>query len=825
MMDGPLTSRPERSAGTGRASWRVGLGALLATVLAGTVASETMAEAPVAKRFAAFEWDLDLPERPVSRRISRHFSFKGEKPTVLADIDGPGCIRRFWITGNNIGRDVVLRIYFDGQPVPYVEAPLTDFFGAMHNLMADPYPHDHSRRERPGDVYVLNTPFLAIKPKSGMTAYFAMPFATNARFEVTGSERSTGLYYTIDWHDYPGQQMTEPMRFAARWRRESPVRDYADEFILLDADGPGQLIGFIHSVDMLQSRQIMRWSHAGADNIYIDGEGAQPAHLRGIGGEDTFGTSYSGGDYLPQTSLFSDMPFYVQKDPEGDRQKLVGYRFFVHEAIHFEKSLHLRFAARAHDLAAMAYWYTARPVRPYFEMPPREQRLPGSEVRRGRYDLPLPDSGQWWIAGPFAKGRFEHELPTGAEFDPAQPLHGCVWRKFAAIRGFVDFNHVYRPPPSNANSPALDAVAVARATLVAPADTTATLTLAWDDQLVLRVNDGEPIDLGAQAYVRAKTIQVPLRRGENTVALWLSNEMGLTRGTWVFSFRAVTDDGEVLLAQAPGEPLPEPTEAMKEVGPLPRDQRSSSSLRGVGSAPVPFFHRLTASRVEPGRLLAHWKLDETSGRSAADAAGNGHVAMLAPGMTDENWTEGRLDGAVRLDGKRQYVQVAGPLAWADLDRVPFSLAAWIRTTEPGTQAVIYRKAHGENPKFELDIAEGRARFRLRNRAGIEFRCDSDGPRVADGQWHHLAGVKDTGFLRLYVDGRCAASLALPDDAGCFTTDHPAYWHIGSCVTGAGFQLMNFFAGQIDDVRIYSKALDHDEVARLAGKSDDTTASR
>ena len=73
--------------------------------------------------------------------------------------------------------------------------------------------------------------------------------------------------------------------------------------------------------------------------------------------------------------------------------------------------------------------------------------------------------------------------------------------------------------------------------------------------------------------------------------------------------------------------------------------------------------------------------------------------------------------------------------------------------------------------------------------------------------------------------RRAASLALPDDAGSFTTNHPAYWHIGSCVTGAGFQLMKSFAGQIDDVRIYSKALDDDEVARLAGMGSDTTASR
>ena len=775
------TGSPFRSFRAGRGLRMGCFASLLAVLLAAAIAPRAVAAPPVAKRFETFEWNLDLPSRPVSRRISRHFSFQGPEPTVLADLEGPGCIRRFWITGRNIGRDVILRIYFDDHPVPHVEAPLTDFFGAMHNLMEAPYPHDHARRERPDEAYVLNTPFLAIKPKSGMTAYFAMPFASRARVEVTGSERSTSLYYTLDWHDYPGQELHEPMRFAARWRRESPVRDYADEFILVDADGPGQLIGFIHSVDMLQDRHVMRWSHAGADNIFIDGQGDHPAHLRGIGGEDTFGTSFSGGDYLPQTSLFSDMPYYVQKDDEGNKQRLVGYRFFVHEAVHFQQSLHMRFAARAHDVAGMAYWYTAAPVRPYYRMPPREQRLPGSEVRRGEYDLPLPDTGQWWLSGPFPPEEFEHELPTAADFDPAEAFHGHTWRRFSALRGFVDFNHVFRPPPSNRNSPSLDAVAVARATLTAPADTTATLTLAWDDRLVLRVNQGEPIDLGSQPYVRGRTVEVPLQAGENHLALWLSNEMGLTRGAWVFSFRAVTAEGELLLPEAPGEPAAEPT----------------------------------AWRVEPRQLLAHWPLNESCGQVAADVSGHEHHAILAPGMTDQVWTDGPGGGAVRLNGRDQYLRVAGPLAWADFDQLPFTLAAWVRTADLGTGAVLYRKAVAENPKFELDVHEGRARFRLRNRAGVEFRCDSDGPVVADGQWHHLAGVKDVDALHLYVDGQPVATTPLPDDAGRFTVEHAAYWHIGSCVTGAGARLMNFFDGRIAGVRIYTHALDAEAVARLA----------
>jgi len=500
-------------------------------------------------RSDAFTWGLDLPEHAVPRRISRRFDFHGPEPQVLGEIAGAGCIRRFWVTGDNLGREVILRIYFDGEKIPYVEAPINDFFGAMHNLMARRYPPQDPALGIPDGYYRINTPFLAIKPKSGFTSYFPMPFAESARLEVVGGEERSTIYYLIDWHEYPDQELTEPMRFSARWRREAPVRDYADDFIMLDADGPGRLVGFVFSVDMLQDRREMRWSHGGAENIYIDGMGRWPAYLRGIGGEDSFGSSYSGGDYPPGTSIFSDMPYYIWKDPDGLKQKLVGYRFFFHDAILFDESLHMRFGARAHDLAATVFWYSSRPVRPYFETPPVEQRMPGSELRRGEFDLPLPDYGQWWVAGPFEEA--PDALPGASAFDPAAGIAGRPWQRVDSLRGFVEFNHIYRPDPSNENSPTLEGVAVARSTLVAPRSGIAQLTLGWDDRLLLQVNDESPQDLGNYTHFQSKTIEVPLDAGENSITLSLSNATGFTRGAWNFSFRAVTEDGNLLLPQAP----------------------------------------------------------------------------------------------------------------------------------------------------------------------------------------------------------------------------------------------------------------------------------
>ncbi|WP_197993220.1 glycoside hydrolase family 172 protein [Gimesia aquarii] len=484
-------------------------------------------------RQTSTSWQLDLPDHPVSRRISLRSEFKGKQ--TFGTLIGPGCIRRIWVTGNFISRKDILRIYFDGETIPSVEAPLPDFFGLMHNLT------------QPGKNYQINSPFLSVKPKLGMTCYLPMPFAKGARIEVESPEGSI-VYMMVDWHDYPGQQLKEKMRFRARWRRESPVADFADDFIMLDAAGPGRLIGFVYAVDMLESRHKMRWSHGGADNIYIDGLGDQPSFLRGIGGEDTFGASHGGADYVPQTFLYSDMPYYIQKDAKGERQKLVGYRFFAKDEVHFNESLHIRFGARAHDISSTAYWYSEEPVRPYFKMPPVKQRLPQTKILRGEYDLPLPDSGSWWLAGPFAK---VESLPMrDGKFNPKKSFLDRAWKKRDSIRGFVEFNHVLRPKASNANSPTLDGWAVAYCKLEAQSEMTAEFRLAWDDHLILKLNDDPTVDLGSQPYIRTRTLKVKLLKGTNKLQVWLSNQVGVTRGAWNFAFRATAPNSRIILPRS-----------------------------------------------------------------------------------------------------------------------------------------------------------------------------------------------------------------------------------------------------------------------------------
>ena len=92
--------------------------------------------------------------------------------------------------------------------------------------------------------------------------------------------------------------------------------------------------------------------------------------------------------------------------------------------------------------------------------------------------------------------------------------------------------------------------AVAYSKLQVPKEMTVDVRLAWDDHLILKVNDEPPIDLGSQPYIRAKSVKVKLRKGTNEVQVWLTNRVGFTRGAWNFAFRATTTDGKVVFPKS-----------------------------------------------------------------------------------------------------------------------------------------------------------------------------------------------------------------------------------------------------------------------------------
>src|SRR5205085_3057316 len=85
-------------------------------------------------------------------------------------------------------------------------------------------------------------------------------------------------------------------------------------------------------------------------------------------------------------------------------------------------------------------------------------------------------------------------------------------------------------------------------------------------------------------------------------------------------------------------------------------------------------------------------------------------------------------------------------------------------------------------------------------------------RIPFSEWHHIAlaydGTSKAAGLRLFIDGKPAGVEVLKDQLA------------GSCATTAPLQIGykpfgKPFKGQLDDLRVYDRALGEDEINRLA----------
>ena len=491
---------------------------------------------------------LDLPDRYRYERVLQKIPMEAGERRVIADLEGPGCIRHIYMTFRAIEgiRNFVLRIYWDGEESPSVEAPLPDLFGVHHNV----------------SHYNINSTYLSVKEMGALVSYFPMPFSRSARVEVEAIHRATFIY-TLDWHKYLTDDFREKVRFHASWRRENPAPAWGEDFFVMDAVGRGYLLGF--SLGLRLRSDEHRWTHAGSENLYIDGEatgedGIAPHYLRAAGGENTFDTAFGGVRHTPDTHLFAGIPYFEYKDVGRAlaRHEVSAYKFYVHDLMPFEKSLHFRWGSHSNDMCMTAYWYQTEPHRAFVKMaapqdleygdPPwREERI----IERGKYDLlkqvgakgqdaclASPEDGTWWL--------YQGDEVLGTKTDALEPGNLRY-----ATHGFIDFSHRFnvKSTVSNVTWPA-NASAVT--TLEAEEESMATLHLSWDDELKLKVNDGNVESLGNHQTYQYKTLRIKLKKGRNFLFINLDNPApGLTWGAWTFSCRAVLDDGTVIVPKAP----------------------------------------------------------------------------------------------------------------------------------------------------------------------------------------------------------------------------------------------------------------------------------
>ena len=218
----------------------------------------------------------------------------------------------------------------------------------------------------------------------------------------------------------------------------------------------------------------------------------------------------------------------------------------------------------------------------------------------------------------------------------------------------------------------------------------------------------------------------------------------------------------------------------------------------------------TAPAAARSGLAGEWKLDEGSGTVAADSSGNGNTGTLSGAVS---WVAGVSGRALSFDGSGGQVRVPNNPALEPQSAV--TVAAWVKaSSSPGVFRYVVAKGATGCVAASYGMysgPNGGLEFYISRQRGTVYAASSDeGAGVWDGAWHLAVGTFDGTTIRLYVDGHeVGAGIAYPgaleyllqDSNDLFVGNYPG------CISHG-------FSGAIDDVRIWSAALDAAQVQAL-----------
>ena len=199
-------------------------------------------------------------------------------------------------------------------------------------------------------------------------------------------------------------------------------------------------------------------------------------------------------------------------------------------------------------------------------------------------------------------------------------------------------------------------------------------------------------------------------------------------------------------------------------------------------------------------LVAAYSFDEGAGTTTADNSGNGNKGTLVSGAT---WsTSAKFGGAVSFDGTNGRIDIADSNS-LDLT-TGMTLEAWVRPIANSSyRTVVLKEVPGElsYALYAADSDHGTRPSGWNRKGDVSRYVDGTGALPLNS-YSHIAVTYNGSALVFYVNGVAARSIAA---TGTILTSSLPLRIGGNAVWG------EYFQGQIDEVRVYNRALSQSEI--------------
>jgi len=244
---------------------------------------------------------------------------------------------------------------------------------------------------------------------------------------------------------------------------------------------------------------------------------------------------------------------------------------------------------------------------------------------------------------------------------------------------------------------------------------------------------------------------------------------------------------------------------------LPKDDGVTDIFSSFGKASLFSFIVFSFSflsqgyaKIDPKTCVGMWLLDENEADVAKDLSGNGNNGRL---VNNPKWVDGRFNSALEFDGVDDYVDCDNDVTLNPSDTI--TIQAWFKAVNlpSAYPRIVSKETNTTANPYSVMVRQGDSVVRFLLGDGTTEYGAGD-VAITLGVWYHIAATYDGAMMRIYLNGTLAGTrdliFTLPDR----TT---------SVLIGNNPPNDRQFNGTIDEVAIFSVALDKEEIKKMMTK--------